>query len=55
LAAEHPNMFQLCCFHVLWCKSVHSVCNPQKLYLSCKHPIKTAVLDHVTSLDWTHC
>jgi hypothetical protein len=26
-AAEHPNVFQLCCFQVLWCKSAHSVCN----------------------------
>jgi hypothetical protein len=35
----HPNMFQLCCFHVLWCKSAYSICNLQKLYLFCKHSV----------------
>jgi hypothetical protein len=48
-------VFQLCCFHVLWCKSVYSVWNLPKSYLSCKGPIKTAVLEHITNLDWTNC
>jgi len=42
-------------FPYFLCKSAHSVCNLQKPYLSCRHHIKTAVLKHITSLDWTNC